>query len=279
MAQDNSDQIAYWNGPVGETWAQRQAQMDAAMADISSRLIEAVDPQVGDRIVDIGCGSGATTLAYAEAAGETGAVLGVDVSKPLIRLAKDRAADAGLLARFIVSDAATHPFETRSYDLIASRFGVMFFVDPIAAFTNFQTALKPDGRLVFVCWRSVAENPFAKIPLMAGRAAAPQVEGPKPRAPGPFAFAEQDYLAEVLRQAGFDASIARLDATFTIGPTANAAAQQMVEGGFAARFAAELDDAGVVALRQVIEAEYVRFETSKGVVCPAACWLVTARPV
>ncbi|HZX86522.1 MAG TPA: class I SAM-dependent methyltransferase, partial [Reyranella sp.] len=152
-----AEQAAYWNGPGGEGWLAAYQRIQRAIGDIGDVGLAAAAPQRGEHVIDIGCGTGDTTAALARAVGLTGHVLGVDISEPLITAARAHRLDN---ATFVVGDAATHPFQAGHYDLVFSRFGVMFFADPVAAFRNIRRALKPAGRLVFIAWRTPQENPW-----------------------------------------------------------------------------------------------------------------------
>src|SRR6185503_20850430 len=172
-------------------------------------VLQRLAPQPGERIVDIGCGGGDTTLALAERVQGHGFVLGVDVSRPLLQRATARAANTPEYpVRFVEADAAGYAFERGSFDALFSRFGVMFFADPAAAFANLRRALKPGGRMAFVCWRSEGENPIMTVPLTAAKKRIPVPPPPAdPTAPGPFALADRARLERILQTAGF-ASIA-----------------------------------------------------------------------
>jgi len=155
----NADQIAYWNGPGGQRWASRQQAQDILLKPVADILIDRARPLAGERVIDIGCGSGATTIAFAQKVGPSGHVLGVDVSGPMLERAR-QIAPKDLSVEFALADATIYPFESASFDLLASRFGVMFFADPVKSFANLRKALRPSGRLAFACWREPRENPW-----------------------------------------------------------------------------------------------------------------------
>jgi SAM-dependent methyltransferase len=201
---DNADQIAYWNADAGETWAALQKHMDAQLEPYGLRAMEALAPAPGEHALDVGCGSGQTSLALGEAVGAGGAVVGLDISRPLLDVARRRAADAGAVnVSFLEADAQIYGFKPASFDAVFSRFGVMFFADPPAAFANIRRALKQDGRLAFVCWRTSAENAFMTVPHAAAAAQLPPPPPPTPGAPGPFAFADPARVRHILSSAGF----------------------------------------------------------------------------
>ena len=198
-------QVEYWNSDAGNKWVANQERLDRQLGILTDRLFEHTDIQVGERIIDIGCGTGATILRSAPATGTGGTVLGLDISHPMLDLARKRSKEQGGMAHLElrIADAQNETFDPGGYDLIMSRFGVMFFDDPVAAFANLLSALRPGGRLCFVCWGPLANNPWFNIP----RTAAIQYLGTpapaQPRAAGPMAFAETDYVMDILTGAGY----------------------------------------------------------------------------
>jgi SAM-dependent methyltransferase len=231
----------------------------------------------GEFVVDVGCGTGQTTLGLADAVGENGQVVGVDISRPMLEWARGRARGPASRSSFFEADAASYPFKPVN-DLVFSRFGVMFFDDPTSAFTNIRKALKPGGRLAFVCWRSPAENTWASAPLAAARPFLPPQPPPDPLAPGPFAFADADRLKGILEAAGFrDVRIEKLDTVMNLGDSLEAAAEQMLQVGPLSRAASEVDAATRAQIVPAVRAALQPYATEKGVRPPAACWLVGAR--
>ena len=200
----SADQRAYWNGPPGESWVANQAALDALQGGVSALLLAEAAPGPGDRVLDIGCGAGETTLAVARAVGPRGTVTGVDISEPLLARARRRAeaAEAGN-AVFLHADAALHRFEPESADLVVSRFGLMFFADPVAAFRNLAPALAPGGRLVFVAWAAADRNPWFSLPLAAAVERLGPAAPSDPDAPGPMAFRDIGRVTRILAEAGF----------------------------------------------------------------------------
>ena len=157
-------QIEAWNGPMGAQWAANEARTERSLAPVTAALLEVAVAQPGERVLDIGCGCGGSTLAFAAAVGPSGHVVGADVSAPLIEVARATALPG---VDYILADAAAHNFPPASFDLLTSRFGVMFFGDPDAVFARLHRALKPTGRVAFACWRGMAENAWVHIPLAA----------------------------------------------------------------------------------------------------------------
>jgi SAM-dependent methyltransferase len=198
----NAAQIAYWNASAGPTWVAMQDALDAQLRDLGLAAMAALDVREGERVIDIGCGCGDTSMELARRVGSGGKVLGADISAPMLQVARRRADELGLgWARFVEADAQIHDFEPA--DAAFSRFGVMFFAEPATAFANIRRALQPAGRLAFVCWRALAENSWMTIPMAAIAPLLPPSPPPPADAPGPFAFADRDRVQRILSEAGF----------------------------------------------------------------------------
>lgn len=273
----NADQIAYWNDASGRTWAALQDALDTQLEPMGARVLTELALKPGERVIDVGCGCGQTTLALAKAVGASGLALGIDISEPMLAVARTRGKGAPQ-ARFLAADAQTYPFEPATFDALHSRFGVMFFDDPPAAFANLRSALKPGGRLAFLCWRTPPENPIMVAPMAAAQPFLPPAEPPVPGAPGPFAFADPERVRGILTRAGFaDIAIApqdmsaggnpldvALDLAFRVGPL-----------GRMLRENPDADRDGVVdAVRKVMVANQ---DAEGRVFMPSATWVVTAR--
>ncbi len=192
----NADQIAYWNGPAGQHWTDRQQVQDVLLAPVSRLLLDRADAKPGERILDVGCGCGATSIAIAERVMPDGFVLGIDISAPMLARARELAPQ-GLPLDFVLADATVYPFDAASFDLLVSRFGVMFFADPEASFANLRRALRPSGRVTFACWREPRHNPWMMTPLQAVYQHVPKLPRPEPEDPGPFAFASEDRVHRI----------------------------------------------------------------------------------
>jgi ubiquinone/menaquinone biosynthesis C-methylase UbiE len=226
-ATDNAEQIAEWNGAQGRTWAESMLETGRVVSPFGAAAMTAAAAQQGERVIDIGCGCGDTALELARQVGASGSVLGVDVSAPMLVVARSRGAEAGLdRLSFRDADASTAELPS-GCDLLYSRFGVMFFARPELAFAHLRGALRPGGRCVFVCWRAPRDNPWAMAPLAAARAALGITAVPAdPLAPGPFAFADDVRLRAILADAGFAAiDLRRFDAPVELGASARVAAR------------------------------------------------------
>jgi SAM-dependent methyltransferase len=198
----NADMLAFWNGKGGDIWVARQEHTDITLAPVTNALLVFAAPRAGDRVVDIGCGCGAPTLEFARAAGPSGRVAGLDISGPMLAEGERRASVAGIAnVDWWQADPATAALD--EYDLLISAFGVMFFGDRVAAFTNMRRAAAPDARMALVCWRSLAENPWMEVPMTAAAQHLSPRPMPVPNAPGMFAFADRDHVSEVVTAAGW----------------------------------------------------------------------------
>jgi ubiquinone/menaquinone biosynthesis C-methylase UbiE len=189
---------------MGHAWVSQQAVISDVFTSVTSFSLVAAAAKQGEHVIDIGCGPGDTLLAFARAVGPSGDALGVDVSVPMVEFARHRAAEAGLAnVTCALADATTYAFEPGRADLVYSRFGMMFFDDPIKAFTNIRSAMKMGGRLVFVCFRTMPESPWFRVPIEAARPHVPPQPPVDPLAPGMFSLAREDRLRGVLTEAGF----------------------------------------------------------------------------
>jgi SAM-dependent methyltransferase len=274
----NADQIAYWNGPGGQRWADRQQSQDVLLAPVAEIMMNRAKTKAGERIVDVGCGSGATTIALAQKVGPNGHVLGIDISAPMLARARQLSPN-GAPVEFVLADATIYPFEPASFDLLASRFGVMFFAEPALSFANMRKALRPSGRLAFACWREPRDNPFFMAPLQAVYKHVPKLPPPGPDDPGPFAFASEARVNRVLSEAGFtDIAMERCDLVLdiAIGRGLDAAVESALEIGPASRaldgHPADVRSAATNSIREAL----ATFAKGQAVPLPASIWIVTA---
>ncbi|MCC6640759.1 MAG: class I SAM-dependent methyltransferase [Deltaproteobacteria bacterium] len=270
----------YWNEVSGPRWVRVQDVIDRQIAPLGERALAAAQLSPGERVLDVGCGCGQTTLRAAAHVGEAGEVLGIDLSAPMLARARERAREMGVTnVRFEQADAQTASLP-QHFDVLFSRFGVMFFDAPEAAFTNLRRALRSGGRLAFVCWQALTRNPWMLVPLTAVAPLVPLPAPPPPGAPGPFGFADAARVTRILEEAGFvDVGVESVEETLLVGPPdVNDAARFLVAMGPAA---AALADAALTpekqsqveqAVRQAIEP----YLTPDGVRMPSASWIVTA---
>ena len=199
----DDEQAALWNGVAGQAWVEAQELLDQMFKPFEDLLVESVIAESADRMLDVGCGTGSTTLAVARSLGANSRCTGIDISEPMIVAARARAERERTPATFIHDDAQLHAFEPASFDVIISRFGVMFFDDCFRAFANLRYAARNGAPLRFIAWRGAAENPFMTT---AERAAAPllaNIPARRPDAPGQFAFADQSRVYHILKESGW----------------------------------------------------------------------------
>ena len=276
----NVDEIEYWNAEAGSRWAELQERIDRAFAPLGAAGLAAGAPQPGAAILDIGCGTGATSLALAAAAAPNGRVLCVDVSRPMLGLAQERAAKQQLTnMEFLLADASVHVFDASAFDLAFSRFGVMFFDDAAGAFANVRRALRPGARLAFVCWRSLGENPWFHVPIDALRPFAPPQPKTVPDAPGPLSFADPDRVRTILAKAGYsDVKLDLFDADLPFGAPA-AAAEFVSKVGPAGRLLGLVPDRARADALGALDAALHPHIIDGEVQLRAGVWIVTARVV
>lgn len=276
----NAEQIEYWNSKVGDTWARMQDRLDRAFTPVTAALLSVAAPQPGEFVLDVGCGSGETTLALAGAVGEEGAALGVDISEQLLTRARTRAEDLLSIAEFRRADAATFD-EDDDFDLIVSRFGVMFFDDPVAAFGNLHKLAAPTGRIAFACWQPSADNLWATLPMQVLASLLPDSPAGDAFAPGPFAFADPARVHAILTAAGWhDIAFDDLPFAMVVGegddPIA-AAVTFNLRIGPAARAVRDAGPVVETAAPGLLAEALAPYRDGDTVALPGAVWLVSAR--
>jgi SAM-dependent methyltransferase len=275
--KSNDQQIEFWNGDAGKRWVAQQQRLDAMLAGIGAEALKSANAKPGEHVLDVGCGCGETTLQFAQAVGGGGRVLGLDVSAPMLALAKSRAASMPQVS-FVEGDAATHRFDGATFDLLFSRFGVMFFTDPDAAFANLRKALKSSGRVAFVCWREPRENEWVRVPIAAARAHVPAPPQLGPEDPGPFSFANPGRVRRILASGGFDVITMRpFDTPLTLGDTLDDAVAYLQEFGPISRLLNEATPPQREAAAKAIREAMAPYAKSPPVRLTGAVWLVTAK--
>jgi SAM-dependent methyltransferase len=273
----NSAQVDYWNQTAGPVWVRLNEKLDRQIAPLGLEAIRSLAPRPGEHILDIGCGCGQTTMQLAERVGSGGAVTGLDISAPMLEVARRRPTpENAARSAFVQADAQTADLGAAVFDAAFSRFGVMFFEDPTAAFARVRGMLKPGGRLGFVCWRPLRDNPWMREPLEAAAPFLPPMPPPDPTAPGPFAFADPDRVRKILTDAGYaEVSIEPFDSGIGGGQLEETLALTLQVGplGAAVRENPALADKVTGAVRAVL----ARYVTPDGVLMPSAVWIVSAR--
>jgi len=269
-----ADQAAFWNGPGGKMWLASYERIQKSIEGFSAAALAAAAARPNEQVLDVGCGTGTTTGKLAAAVGSQGHVLGVDISEHLIEAAR---AQNFANATFAVGDATIYPFGPETLDLVFSRFGVMFFADPVVAFKNLQRALKPTGRLVFVCWRTPQENPWGLVPMRAAAPHLPPFERPGPEDPGQYAFGDRTRVERILKEAGFGTpTFGPLDQSNLMGRDVPDVLENLGKFGPLARLFAEATPEQMTKAKAAIADALAPHVTADGVRLAAACWLVSA---
>ncbi|WP_050626796.1 class I SAM-dependent methyltransferase [Bradyrhizobium viridifuturi] len=275
-SQDRDEQVKLWNGAAGRAWVETRDVLEAMFEPLEALLVRAVSDVGPGRVLDIGCGTGATTFAVAQALGPQGHCTGIDISQPMIAAARDRAERERRSAGFICADAQTHPFTPASFDMIISRLGVMFFADPAQAFANLRRATRPGAALRLIVWRSAAENPFMTTAERAAKPLLPDLPPRRADAPGQFGFADRKRVESILADSGWDAvAVAPIDIALSF-PAAELTRYVSWLGPVGTMLQAmeeprrsQVIDTVRSAFDRYLEAGEVRFT--------AACWMVAAR--
>jgi SAM-dependent methyltransferase len=274
--QTYDEQAALWNGRAGRAWVETQDVLDQMFKPLEDLLVAATRAGSGGRVLDVGCGTGSTTLAVAQRLGAKGHCIGIDISGPMIAAARKWADWEGAPASFIQADAQSHAFEPASFDMIISRLGVMFFDSPVMAFANLRCSLRDDATLQFIAWRGAAENPFMTTAERAAAPLLPNLPARRPDAPGQFAFADRDRVYSILEESGWAGiDIRAVDVACSLPE------KELV------RYFTRLGPIGLIlqdaddqTRTQVIEAVRSAFEPyvrGADVCFTAACWMVGAR--
>ena len=274
----NADQIAYWNGPGGQHWVHRQEMQEGVLGSVTEILVARSNVKSGERVLDVGCGCGATTFAFAAKVGPSGRVLGVDISAPMLARAREITPPQAPVD-FVLADATVHAFDPASFDLLVSRFGVMFFADPAVSFANIRKALRRGARMAFACWRTPRDNPWLMVPLQAAYQHVPKMPQLGPEDPGPFAFADEERVRRILTEAGFSSvAFERSDLSMDVagGRGLDAAVQTALEIGPASRALDGQPPDQVAAATASIREALARFAKGDSVPLGGSIWVVTA---
>jgi SAM-dependent methyltransferase len=276
----NAEQIEYWNQQAGPKWVALQEMIDPQIRPLGERTMDRAGVTQGQRVLDVGCGCGDTSIELGRRVGSGGGVTGIDLSAVMLEQARRRAASAGLQhVEFEQADAQTHHFRPASYDVLFSRFGVMFFAQPDAAFANLRTALRPGGRLAFVCWQAVHENPWMLVPMMAAMQHLPPLPLPGPDAPGPFAFADAEKVRGILSRAGFaDISFEPVREPLMVGSGRglDETVDFLMQMGPTARVLRDADASLRQTVAGAVREAIAPYSGPNGVRMDSASWIVTA---
>ncbi|WP_231905674.1 class I SAM-dependent methyltransferase [Streptomyces davaonensis] len=272
----DDSQAARWNGRAGNVWVEEQALLDGLLRPLEELLVEAVPAGHGGRVLDVGCGTGGTTVALARRLGPAGRCVGVDISEPMITAARARAEREGVPASFVRADAGEHAFETAAFDTVVSRLGVMFFDDSVRAFANLRRAAEDGARLRVVVWRGAEENPFMTTAERAAAPLLPDLPARRPAGPGQFAFADPDLVRDVLTRGGWgDVDIQPFEVDCVL-PTADLV-RYFTRLGPLGQLLPDVDERTRIRIVTTVRAAFDPYVHGTEVRFTAACWVVSAR--
>jgi len=272
----NDEQTTLWNGSAGRAWIEVQPLLDEILEPFGDLLVQAVATRSAHRVLDVGCGTGATTLAVARLLGVKGEVVGVDISEPMIGVARARAAHDDSTATFICADAQTRPFEPASFDMMISRFGVMFFENSVSAFANLRRAATDDAELCLLAWRGAVDNPFMTTAERAAAPLLPNIPAREPDAPGQFAFANSGRVARILEESGWaDIDIQPVDVPCAFPE--KELVPYFTQLGPLGRVLHEADEPTRARIIQTVRAAFDPYVDGNEIRFNAACWQISAR--
>ena len=280
MEDKNIKQKQFWSGAGGDVWVDKQREMDIMLNPLGERVIQGLDLKEETKILDIGCGCGATTLEIAKLVNQ-GEVIGVDISEPMLERATQTASDMALTnISYQVKDVQVDEMPNKYFDIAFSRFGVMFFEDPFEAFKNINHSLKDDGQLSFVCWQHASLNPWQSLSIQVIKEFL-DLPAPAPKSPGPFAFEDKSYINEILTESGFrDIEIKdnQEDIVMFSGKSIREACEDYLTIN---PVVTEMLKNSPTELREeILEAligKFSDFHNNEGLLFPSATWIVTAK--
>ena len=272
----DNKQAALWNGDVGQAWVEAQELLDSMFQPMEDMFVQAVSTELDQQVLDVGCGTGSTTLTASRRLGTRGRCVGIDISEPMIVTARSRAEQEDLTTTFICGDAQRHSFETESFDLIISRFGVMFFDDFVAAFRNLRQAARDNAELRLIAWRSAEENPFMTTAERAAMALLPHMPARQPDEPGQFAFANRSRVCSILQESGWTAiNIEPVDVTCTFPE--RELVRYLSRIGPLGRILQEVDEQARNNIVETVRPAFDPYVHGDEVRFIAACWKVSAK--
>lgn len=278
-AVTNAAQIEAWDGPTGERWVAQAERHDRMGRGFSDKVLELLAPHPGERILEVGCGFGALALALGTAVGPSGLVTGLDISGPMLNEARRRAAARSATnVVFEKGDAQVYPLPPASFDAAVSRFGIMFFDDPVAAFTNIGESLRPGGRLVFCCWQELLRNDWVMVPAGAALRYVPMPDLGQPGAPGPFSFAERERISRVLSQASWhDVIVQEVVCPMQMGDSIDDALGYLRVSEIAVALMRDVEPTTAAQAWQAVREALEPHASGEGVTLDGAVWLVSAK--
>lgn len=276
----NDDMNEYWNGDGGHKWVVFQDRLDASLKHFGREVMATATISAGEGVIDIGCGCGDTSLDIARRVGSNGYVLGIDISEPILVRAKIRSLSVTKSnVTFTRADAQTHHFEPSAFNVVFSRFGVMFFDDPVSAFRNIRRALKSGGRMAFICWQPAEENEWIRLPLEVVNDHIPLPSPPEPEHPGPLSFGDRSRVMRILKKAGFKKILMeKFESTLNVGSNLDEAVEFLTLMGPASGALSQPDvnDIDKSRINSELRNRLTPHETKHGITLGATAWIVSA---
>lgn len=263
-----------WNGVAGQAWVDAQSLLDSMFAPIEQHLVDATVERGATRILDVGCGTGSVTLSIARRLGVNSMSIGVDISEPMIAHARERAGESSPNAQFVTADAAEFAVD-EPFELLVSRFGLMFFRDPAAAFANLRRQIRPNGGLVGIVWRGPDQNPFMTTAVKAARPLLPDLPAYDPDAPGQFGLSGRERTTRILEDAGWQ-NISLRPVEFNCGLPVQQLEDYVTRLGILGARWPELDEPMRATVLAAVLPAFAEFSDGREIRYTAACWEVSA---
>jgi ubiquinone/menaquinone biosynthesis C-methylase UbiE len=279
MEDKNAKQKEFWSGKGGDYWVVKQNEMDIMLNPLGEKALAKLDLKSNSKVLDIGCGCGATTLEIAKKVSD-GTVTGLDISVPMLNQAKSEASIQGIPnVDFRVVDVQIEQLPSKEYDYVYSRFGVMFFEDPFEAFRNISSSVKEGGKLSFVCWQDPYLNPWQSLSIQVIRGYL-DIPSPPPRSPGPFAFQEKDYVKDILEQSGFSyisLDDNQEDITMFAGKSLQEASEDYLAiNPVVTEMLKDSPDSLKAKIVESLKEAFSEYHKGDGLLFPSATWIVSA---
>ncbi|MGY4474652.1 class I SAM-dependent methyltransferase [Bradyrhizobium sp. USDA 3364] len=275
-SQAEDEQAKLWNGAAGRAWVDTRDVLEGMFKPLEELLVQAVSDAAASRVLDIGCGTGATTFAAARVLGPEGHCTGIDISGPMIAAARACALRVGRSANFICADAQAHVFAPASFDMIISRLGVMFFADPVQAFANLRRAARPGAPVRLIVWRGAAENPFMTAAEQAAKPLLPDLPARRPDAPGQFGFADRTRVESILEASGWGAiAIEPIDLALRFPATE--LTRHVSRLGPVGVMLQGMEEPRRTQVIDTVRGAFARYIHGTEIRFTAACWMVAAR--
>ena len=274
----NVDQKKFWNESKGKSWVELQPKIDSLLKPIGEAALSKLNPIEGEKIAELGCGTGTMSFLISKKIGKSGLVQGFDISEPMLDYAEKRRINSNLVnIKYTLADLQIHEFKKNSFDALFSRFGVMFFDNPVVAFTNLRSSLKKGGRFIFACWAERLANDWIELPTEIASRFLEMPPTPPEKTPGPFAFEDKDYVTSILNEAGWkNVGFENFSCSHSAGRTLDEAARFLGKMG---PMSGLIENSGSKMRERFYEAlklELSKYETDAGIMMNFSTWIVSA---